>query len=42
MGLGESIIQGLSEAIEFEKGNLKVRRQVVKTIAVPTYKAAKK
>ncbi|MBS3970062.1 MAG: type II toxin-antitoxin system MqsA family antitoxin [Clostridia bacterium] len=39
MKLGESIIKGLNEAVEYERGNIKAKRQVIKTVAVPTYKA---
>lgn len=39
MKLANSIKQGLKEAIEYEKGNLKFRRKVVRVKAVPKYRA---
>ncbi len=35
MSVYESIIQGLNEAIEFEKGNLKARTELVSIAPVP-------
>lgn len=39
MKLANSIKQGLKEAIDYEKGNLKPRRRTVKVKTIPKYKA---
>lgn len=39
MKLADSIKQGLREAIEYERGNLCVRRRVVQVKGVPKYEA---
>lgn len=41
MKLVNSIKQGLKEAVEYEKGNLKARKQVIRINPVPHYKSEK-
>jgi len=40
MAVYDSIIKGLNEAIEYERGNLKgIKRHIVKILPLPKYKA---